>query len=111
MNDDPLFDELSTEETKPRRGMQFNKSISGVSSQDAKKAAGKDGGKYRTHGRDEQWTFRLPEGTRAEIVEWANDLNLKQVDLKKWIVERGLQALRDGERPEMEIVEVVRIKL
>ena len=87
--------------------MKFRSSLT-VSAKDAQQASGK--GKYRTHGSDEQWTFRLPDGARAEIVEWAERFNLKQVDMKKWIVERGLVALRSGERPEMEVVEVRRIK-
>ncbi|MCP4426781.1 MAG: hypothetical protein GY803_20005 [Chloroflexi bacterium] len=104
------LDFLTHEDSAPakKKDAGFLPSMSAVSAADAQKASGR--GAHKMHGKDEQWTFRLPQGTRAEVVQWADDLGLKQVDLKKWLVQRGLDALRDGERPEMEVVEVVRIK-
>jgi hypothetical protein len=79
-----------------------------VSRRDAYKATGTGGSAM--HGEYYQLTTRLPVEVVEQVREWASDLKMTQQDLQRYCFYRGLQALGEGERPEVEEV-VVRKKL
>jgi hypothetical protein len=79
-----------------------------VSRRDAYKATGTGGSVM--HGEYYQLTTRLPVEIVEQVREWATDLKMTQQDLQRYCFYRGLQALSEGERPEVEEV-VVRKKL
>lgn len=79
-----------------------------VSRRDAYKATGTGGSAM--HGEYYQLTTRLPLDVVDQVREWAAGLKMSQQDLQRYCFYRGLQALADGERPEVEEV-VVRKKL
>lgn len=53
-------------------------------------------------GRYEQLTFRLSPSVIDEIAAMADELGVSKEEMKRWIVYRGVQAWRDGERPSTE---------
>lgn len=96
------IDFLSNVERKGKKS-KFGNAVSQATSQDANRAAGGNAG---MHGRKYQMTVRL-EGETAidvlnEIKRWADELGTFQDDVKRWCFMRGLEALRDGERPQVE---------
>jgi hypothetical protein len=98
-------------EIKRPKKREFGNAVAQVTSQDVNRAAGGNAGR---HGKRYQMTVRL-EGDAAldilaEIRQWANELNTYQDDIKRWCFMRGLEALREGERPEVE-QETVKRKL
>lgn len=79
-----------------------------VTRREAYKATGSGGSVM--HGDYYQLTTRLPFEIVEQVREWASDLKMTQQDLQRYCFYRGLQALIEGERPEVEEV-VVRKKL
>lgn len=79
-----------------------------VSRRDAYKATGTGGSAM--HGEYYQLTTRLPVDLVDQVRQWASDLKMTQQDLQRYCFYRGLQALVEGELPEVEEV-VVRKKL
>ena len=100
--DDPF---AGIEPKKPKRkpNKTFDKPLD-VSRQDVSKVTGK--GKSVMHGKYYQMTTRLPEDVVEAIRWWANELNMTQEDIKRYCFFRGLEALEEGERPEVEEVVV-----
>lgn len=81
-----------------------NKFPNPVGSVDRRKSAKATGQRSAYHGQKVQWTFRIPDELKDEIIEWANEFGITQTAMKQWLLERGIVALRDGETPEMEQV-------
>ncbi len=109
--DDPFAGVEPQKPTKPtaRRGkkIQFDQSLD-ISRRDAYKATGT--GSSAMHGEYYQLTTRLPLDIVEQVRTWATELRMTQQDLQRYCFYRGLQALTEGERPEVEEV-VVRKKL
>jgi len=109
--DDP-FANIEPEKIKrPSPGRKKKKSFDrplAVSRREASKATGSGGSAM--HGEYYQLTTRLPLDVVEQIREWASALNMTQQDLQRYCFYRGLQALGEGDRPEVEEV-VVRKKL
>lgn len=53
------------------------------------------------HGRFRQKTVRLEPHMLDAVNEWAEKLDLPVAQVERWLLARGLRALRDGERPEV----------
>lgn len=109
--DDPFADiePEKPKKPKPRRRKQekFDRPLA-VSRREASKATGSGGSAM--HGDYYQLTTRLPIELVEEVREWAADLKMTQQDVQRYCFYRGLQALTEGERPEVEEV-VVRKRL
>jgi hypothetical protein len=109
--DDP-FAGVEPQKPKPspsgsRKKDKFDQPLS-VSRRDAYKATGTGGSAM--HGDYYQLTTRLTLEVVEQVREWATNLKMTQQDLQRYCFYRGLQALAEGERPEVEEV-VVRKKL
>jgi hypothetical protein len=106
--DDP-FAGVEPQKSQPgsRKKDKFDRPLD-VSRRDAYKATGTGGSAM--HGEYYQLTTRLPLEVVEQVREWASYLNMTQQDLQRYCFYRGLQALTEGERPEVEEV-VVRKKL
>ncbi len=99
------FAGLDNEPKKPKKGKpEFDRAIKGVSRRDAIMATGQ--GKSTHHGQYYQLTTRLPLELVDEIREWAATLQMTQQDLQRYCFYRGLEALKQGERPAVEEVVV-----
>lgn len=94
--------------TPARKKGEFDSAIKGVTRREASKATGR--GKSTMHGKNYQLTTRVPLDLVDELRDWAAKLGMTQQDLQRYCFYRGLQALEDGERPEVEEV-VVRKRL
>ncbi len=95
--------------TAPKRKKDaFDSAIKGVTRREASKATGR--GKSTMHGKNYQLTTRVPLEMVDELRDWAAQLGMTQQDLQRYCFYRGLQALNEGERPEVEEV-VVRKRL
>lgn len=109
--DDPFAGVEPQQPAKPpaRRGKknQFDQPLD-ISRRDAYKATGT--GSSAMHGEYYQLTTRLPLDLVEQVRAWATDLRMTQQDLQRYCFYRGLQALLEGERPEVEEV-IVRKKL
>lgn len=109
--DDPFANvEPQKPKKQPVRGRKkdkFDQPLD-VSRRDAYKATGTGGSAM--HGEYYQLTTRLPVEVVEQVREWAADLKMTQQDLQRYCFYRGLQALEQGELPEVEEV-VVRKKL
>ncbi len=109
--DDPFagIEPQKPKKPQPRKRKQgeFDRSLN-VSRRDAYKATGTGGSVM--HGEYYQLTTRLPMDVVEQVREWAADLKMTQQDVQRYCFYRGLQALVEGERPEVEEV-VVRKKL
>lgn len=108
--DDPFAKVEPQQPKKPARSGKkdkFDRPLD-VSRRDAYKATGTGGSVM--HGEYYQLTTRLPVEIVEQVREWATDLKMTQQDLQRYCFYRGLQALGEGERPEVEEV-VVRKKL
>lgn len=108
--DDPFANvEPQTPKKAPRSGKKdkFDRPLD-VSRRDAYKATGTGGSAM--HGEYYQLTTRLPVDLVDQVRQWASDLKMTQQDLQRYCFYRGLQALGEGELPEVEEV-VVRKKL
>lgn len=68
-----------------------------------------DTGHSKKHGRFIQFTMRLDEATVDEIKTQAKELGLTDTQMYRWIVDRGLKALDEGERPEIEYRQVPKV--
>ena len=57
-----------------------------------------------------QLTTRLPRGTETAVMDelqrYATELNMYRNDVQVWALIRGIQALREGERPEPDTEDV-----
>lgn len=67
--------------------------------------------KSTKHGRFRQKTMRLEAGMLDEINEWADKLGLPVAQMERWLLARGMQALRRGERPEVAYRTTPEVKL
>jgi hypothetical protein len=108
--DDPFANvEPQPPKKAPRSGKKdkFDRPLD-VSRRDAYKATGTGGSAM--HGEYYQLTTRLPVDLVDQVRQWASDLKMTQQDLQRYCFYRGLQALVEGELPEVEEV-VVRKKL
>ncbi len=109
--DDPFanVEPQPAKKSKPRSGKKdkFDQPLD-VSRRDAYKATGTGGSAM--HGEYYQLTTRLPMEVVERVREWASDLKMTQQDLQRYCFYRGLQALAEDERPEVEEV-VVRKRL
>ena len=85
-----------------RKKGEFDTAIKGVSRREASKATGR--GKSTMHGKNYQLTTRVPLDLVDELREWAAELGMTQQDLQRYCFYRGLQALKEDERPEVEEV-------
>lgn len=96
------LDQQKPERKKHSNLLAFNRAVD-ISRDDANQAAG---GKRGLHGRKKQLTTRIPEKTHADLIErikyFADELGMYQNDVQLWAMLRGLEALADGERPELE---------
>lgn len=107
--DDPFANVEPVPKKAPDQGRKkdkFDQPLN-VSRRDAYKATGTGGSVM--HGDYYQLTTRLPVEIVDQVRDWASDLKMTQQDLQRYCFYRGLQALVDGERPEVEEV-VVRKK-
>jgi hypothetical protein len=68
-----------------------------------------DTGKSIRHGKYVQFTMRLEEETVEAIKQWAEEVGVPQTHMYRWIVARGLVALAEGERPEIEYPQVPKV--
>lgn len=57
-------------------------------------------GRHAAKGSYIQVTFRLPAEFKPVIEEIAANAGISQEEAKRWIVAQGIQAYRDGARPE-----------
>jgi hypothetical protein len=109
--DDPFADIEPQKPKKPqprrRKRAEFDRPLD-VSRRDTYKATGTGGSVM--HGDYYQLTTRLPIDVVEQVREWAADLKMTQQDVQRYCFYRGLQALAEGERPEVEEI-VVRKKL
>lgn len=104
--DDPFAGVEETPESPQKRPKRtktgrFDQPMS-ITRREAYKATGT--GKSAMHGRYYQLTTRLPLEVVDELRAWAGDLNMSQQDVQRYCIYRGLQALTQGERPEVEEV-------
>lgn len=67
--------------------------------------------KSTRHGRFRQKTMRLEAGMLDEISEWADKVGLPVAQMERWLLARGMQALRNGERPEVAYRTTPEVKL
>lgn len=65
-----------------------------------------DTGHSKKHGRFVQFTMRLDEETVKEMKSRAQEIGITDTQMYRWVVDRGLKALADGERPEIEYRQV-----
>ena len=108
--DDPfanIEDEPKKGKKKPKKKTDFAQPLD-VDKTAVNRATGR--GKSIKHGSYVQMTFRIPEEDVESIKEWAKYLGMSQEDVKRYIVNRGLLALEQGEQPEYEVVEVRKLK-
>jgi hypothetical protein len=109
--DDPFagVEPQKPKKSQPRGGKKdkFDRPLE-VSRREAYKATGTGGSAM--HGEYYQLTTRLPLDVVEQVREWASYLKMTQQDLQRYCFYRGLQALTEGERPEVEEV-VIRKKL
>lgn len=102
MSDDP-FSNVTQEvvvkktPTKKSKRDMFKTAGSGVTRQDTQKATGDNKG---MHGQYKQANFRLRPELLDEIEQWADDLQCNKSQLKRYIAWLGLEAMRNGARPE-----------
>lgn len=96
--------ELTQKQPKKR---EFGKALA-VSPTQVQSVAGK--GKSVMHGRYKQVLVRLLPEDADRLDAAAQELGLNKEDTKRWLILRGLRAFDEGERPEMETVEVKRLK-
>ncbi len=101
MTDDFLSKIERPASKRPKK--QFGNAIANVTTQDVNRAAGGNAGR---HGKRYQMTVRLEGETAGDILteirQWADELGTYQDDVKRWCFMRGLEALREGERPQTE---------
>jgi hypothetical protein len=97
-----MSEEFDNPFARKRRAASPSSSTSPSQRKETSKALGK---RSVMHGSYENFNFRLPPEHVSEIKQWADELDLTQADIKRWIVARGLLALRKGERPDLEIEE------
>lgn len=98
------------EVTQPKRGRkekrpQYSNPVTASARMDVVKAAGKGGDSVGTE-KHKQLTFRLPWGWVDELEAWADQLGVSKEEMKRYLVRRGLDALKAGERPQVEPVAV-----
>lgn len=100
MSDDP-FAGISADKpevrTPAKKKSKFQSAAPEISRAQTQKATGDSAG---MHGFYKQANFRLKPETLDEIDQWAKELRCNKSQLKRYLAWRGLQALRDGERPE-----------
>jgi hypothetical protein len=96
------LDQQKPERKKRSSLLAFNRAVD-ISRDDANQAAG---GKRGLHGRKKQLTTRVPEKVHDELIEnikhFADALGMYQNDVQLWALLRGIQALTQGEQPELE---------
>lgn len=106
--DDPLAamnqarEEAETPKKRPKR-QEYDEPLRAVDRRQAAKASGKDSltaGQYVRR----QFTF-LP-AQLDKLAEVADELNLSQNAAARWLIDVGLEAYMNGERPDIEVVEV-----
>jgi len=103
--DDPLAAMRQSKDERPKKNRKrpYDEPLRRVDKRQAAKATGKDNltaGQYVRR----QFTF-LP--AQLEMIGTvADSLNLSQNAAARWLIDVGLKAYVDGERPEIEAVEV-----
>lgn len=107
-----IFDKRATEPTeepkdeKSKRGRHpkrsgYSNPVDAKARLEVAKAAGQ-GGDSIGNEKHKQLTFRLPWNWVDELEAWAHKLGISKEEMKRYLVRRGLDALRDGEKPKIE---------
>jgi hypothetical protein len=96
--DDEILKQLAEkpEPAKPRKKGQFDSGMEGVTSSQVSKATADTtrAGNYRRK------TITLPPAQIDYIEELAADERLGKLAFYRWLIDQGLQAYEDGNRPE-----------
>lgn len=102
------IDGLALDEDSPKLDGKHTPSaaLGGVTVAQAEKVTsrgkrGKGKKDARFHGQYRQITLRLRPEVVRDIEEWAARLDVDRTALQRFLVWRGLQALAEGERPEL----------
>lgn len=106
---DNLFDDIDESERpkrkQPSSRRDFANPLEAFQPASVRKATGRGKGRKKY-----QLTTKIPgeiaDDVMAAIKHWADELAMYQNDVQVYALLRGLQALAEGERPEMEEVEV-----
>lgn len=103
MSDDP-FANISGADKEIRKPAKrksgkpdYQKAAPDITRKQTQQATGDNAG---MHGFYKQANFRLKPEVLDEIDQWAKELRCNKSQLKRYLAWRGLQALRDGERPD-----------
>lgn len=109
--DDNFMDALSKAAPKKRASRTDIQTGFGSKPADIREKVHKaaDTGHSKKHGRFVQFTMRLDEDVVRMIKTRSGQLGLTDTQMYRWIVDRGLKALDDGELPEIEYRQVPKV--
>lgn len=98
------------EPVTPKRGRKekkptYTNPVTAATRLDVVKASG-NGGTSVGNEKHKQLTFRVPWEWVDELEEWAERLGISKEEMKRYLVRRGLDALKAGERPKVKPVVV-----
>ncbi|MBP8055095.1 MAG: hypothetical protein KA314_04605 [Chloroflexi bacterium] len=79
---------------------QFDTPITASARLDVARASG-HGGEHLGNEKHKQLTFRIPWEWVDEIEQWGNELGISKEEMKRYLVRRGLDALKSGDRPRV----------